>query len=211
MKMNNLSVSDFLNHFLLHPPPEVEPVGVVAQQHAAVLIGIVDKVVPTILLTLRDETLRHHPGQVAFPGGMREAGDLSPANTALRETEEEICLPANTVNIAGSLAPVFSHSGVSVTPIVGIIPGDARWQANTQEVAAIFEIPLCQALDITNYHGVQLQRQHPPHQVWFSWYGKYCIWGMTAAILRSLGELIIAPSAPYPEIDKTSTDRERLS
>ena len=71
---------------------------------AAVLFPIVQRGSgETVLLTQRTAHLRDHAGQISFPGGRVEADDPSPVHTALRETEEEIGLAREHVEIRGFL------------------------------------------------------------------------------------------------------------
>ncbi len=89
---------------------------------AAVLMPIVDRPEPTLLFTRRAAHLNTHSGQVAFPGGKREAQDPDLLTTALRESEEEIALPPHHVQLLGRLSEVVSLHGLRVTPYVGLIP-----------------------------------------------------------------------------------------
>ena len=89
---------------------------------AAVLIPIFyDLDASAVVLTLRTEHLSSHPGQVAFPGGKEDPGDAGPVHTALRESEEEIGLPADAVRVVGRLGQLLMPSGYCVTPIVGLL------------------------------------------------------------------------------------------
>ena len=89
---------------------------------AAVLIAVTDEDSPKIIYTLRSNKVSSHQGEVSFPGGMQEESDTSLIMTALRESEEEIGLPQNCVEILGSLDTMVSRFNVSVTPFVGVIP-----------------------------------------------------------------------------------------
>ena len=74
-----------------------------------------------VLLTRRTEHLRHHAGQISFPGGRVEKADTSRAETALRETEEEIGLARARVRVLGALPEYFLPTGFRITPVVGWI------------------------------------------------------------------------------------------
>jgi len=109
---------------------------------AAVLVAVVDRPEPTVLLTLRPETMRKHPGQISFPGGRIDPGDDGPIGAALREAEEEIGLPPSAVEVIG-LADVYrTITGFEVTPVVGIVPPDLPLSPHPGEVADLFEAPL---------------------------------------------------------------------
>ena len=91
---------------------------------AAVLVAVVDRPDPTVILTLRPETMRKHPGQVSFPGGRIDPGDDGPIDAALREAEEEIGLARGQVEIIGLADRYRTVTGFEVTPVLGIVPPD---------------------------------------------------------------------------------------
>lgn len=184
MALPSLTLDDFLARFQLLQPETAHPSG--HQREAAVLVPIVRRPRPGLLLTQRALTLRKHPGEVAFPGGSVDQSDASLIATALRETHEEIAIPPHTVDVIGRLPSIDSVTGFRVTPIIGIISPDLPWQASDHEVAAIFEMPLEEALTPERYYPLDIQRHDIPHRVWLSWYQDYCVWGMTANIIRAL-------------------------
>lgn len=143
---------------------------------------------------MRSAHLRHHKNQVAFPGGQHDAGDDSLIATALRETEEEIAIAVATIEVIGTLPSVDSNSGFRVTPVIGLIPPQARWQVNSNEVADIFEIPLAEALDSRQYLPLNVIQQQQVRRVWLRHYKNHLIWGMTAAILLRLAAQINSES-----------------
>ncbi|KAB8313531.1 CoA pyrophosphatase [Erwinia endophytica] len=180
----SLTLAQFMSRFALQRP--TRQAASLAARRAAVLVPIIDRPHPTLLLTQRAATLRKHPGQVAFPGGMVDKEDSSLIVTALREAEEEVAIPRASVRIVGVLPAVISSSGIQVTPVVGILPETVRWHASTGEVASVFEIPLQEALNLHRYSPLDIQRHGLPHRVWISWFEDYFIWGMTAGIIRQL-------------------------
>ena len=119
---------------------------------AAVLLPIVDRPEPTLLFTRRADHLKQHGGQVAFPGGKWEQGDVDLKATALREAEEEIALPPERVQLLGRLSDVISLHGLRVTPYVGLIPADLPLVPDLGELDAIFEVPLAHFLDDKRTH-----------------------------------------------------------
>ncbi|MGP3593292.1 CoA pyrophosphatase [Vagococcus sp. WN89Y] len=179
-----LTLDDFLSHFQLLRP-EHRPAALQARQ-AAVLVPVVRRPEPGLLLTQRSPLLRKHPGQVAFPGGAVDKSDTSLIAAALREAHEEVAIPPEVVEVIGVLPPVDSVTGFQVTPVVGIIPPDLPYHASEDEVAAVFEMPLAEALRLGRYHPLDIHRQGNAHRVWLSWYQHYFVWGMTAGIIRSL-------------------------
>ena len=155
---------------------------------AAVLFPIVRHAVPTVLLTQRTSHLRDHAGQISFPGGRVEAEDESPVATALRETEEEIGLARQHVDILGFLPEYRTGTGFRVTPVVGLVAPPFALQLDSFEVAEAFEVPLAFLLDPANherhslfYRGAQRQYFAMP------WQGRF-IWGATAGMIRSLSQ-----------------------
>ncbi len=171
---------------------------------AAVLIAFVMREELMLLLTQRAETLSTHSGQIAFPGGRVDAGDVDAADTALREASEEIGLPRDDVEVLGMLPTYTTGTAFIITPVVALVRPGARLTPNPEEVADIFEVPLCYLMNPANHrrHEVELggvQRQ------WLSM--PYCdqsvigdgapaqerfIWGATAGMLRNLYRFLAA-------------------
>lgn len=187
-----LTLAQFLSRFVLQPPL-ASARSVISGRRAAVLVPVVDGDQPELLLTRRSALLRKHAGQVAFPGGMMDATDDSLIATALREAQEEVGIAPQQVRVVGVLPPVTSSTGFAVTPVVGIIPPHLPLRLNPDEVESAFSMPLAEALRLGRYSGLTLRRGHRQHQVWLSWYEDYFIWGMTAGILRALGQQIALP------------------
>ena len=184
MDTHDLTLDDFLSRFQLLRP-QVNPDALNSRQ-AAVLIPVVRREQPGLLLTKRSSHLRKHAGQVAFPGGAVDASDASLIAAALREAQEEVAIPPESVEVIGVLPPVDSVTGFQVTPVVGIIPPNLHYHASEDEVAAVFEMPLAEALRLSRYHPLDIQRRGHDHRVWLSWYQHYFVWGMTAGIIREL-------------------------
>ncbi|CNI95148.1 nudix hydrolase YeaB [Yersinia bercovieri] len=159
-------------------------------RHAAVLIPIICRPEPTLLLTRRSTHLRKHAGQVAFPGGKADPTDSSLIETALREAEEEVAIPASAVHVLGQLAPLDSSSGYQVTPIVGLVPDNIVFHGNEDEVAGLFEMPLHEALSLSRYYSLDIHRGGINHRVYLSWYERQFVWGLTAAIIRRLAQQV---------------------
>nr|WP_265348756.1 CoA pyrophosphatase [Enterobacter cancerogenus] len=179
-----MTLDAFMSRFqLLRPQVSRETLN---QRQAAVLIPVVRREQPGLLLTQRSPHMRKHAGQVAFPGGAVDSTDASLIAAALREAHEEVAIPPEAVEIIGVLPPVDSVTGFQVTPVVGIIPPDLQYHASVDEVAAVFEMPLEEALRLSRYHPLDIQRRGHEHRVWLSWYQHYFVWGMTAGIIREL-------------------------
>ncbi len=170
-----------LTEFLEFAPPQFTP--------ASVLFGLVPRADGLhVLLTKRTEHLRHHAGQISFPGGRIEADDADPAHAALREAKEEIGLGAEAVRVLGYLEPMLTITGYRVYPVVALIDAAYIAEADGVEVAALFEAPLALFLDQANERGFEIQFQGKArHLVEFQWQ-EFRIWGATATMLINLRE-----------------------
>ena len=160
---------------------------------AAVLVALWDRDGEVhVILTKRASHLKHHPGQIAFPGGKQEAGDSGPEATALREAQEEIGLAPASVTVLGRLADHETVTGFTVTPILAQITGGFDPLADPEEVEEIFSAPLSHLLNPGRYsiqgrHWLGEQRRYYT----VPW-GPYYIWGATACILHGLAEQVQA-------------------
>lgn len=154
---------------------------------AAVLCGLVPR--PDglqVLLTKRAEHLRHHAGQISFPGGRMEAGDASPLQTALREAQEEIGLAPETARLLGYLEPMVTITGYRVYPVVAAIDPDYRAAPDGHEVSALFEAPLGLFLDAANERPFEIEFHGAVRRLSaFDWQS-HRIWGATASMLVNL-------------------------
>lgn len=156
---------------------------------AAVLFPIVVRDTGhTVMLTQRTAHLRDHAGQISFPGGRVEAEDLSPTHTALRETEEEVGLSRERVEILGFLPEYRTGTGFRVTPVVGLVHPPFELQPDPFEVAEVFEVPLAFLLDPGNHQRHEMHYRGALRQYFAMPYGDYFIWGATAGMIRSLSE-----------------------
>ena len=142
----------------------------------------------TVLLTQRTAHLRDHAGQISFPGGRVEAHDATPMDTALRETEEEIGLSRERVEIVGFLPEYRTGTGFRVTPVVALVTPPFDLQPDPFEVAEIFEVPLAFLLDPANHQRHSLHYRGALRNYFAMPYGEYFIWGATAGMIRSLSE-----------------------
>jgi len=149
---------------------------------AAVLIALTEEENPEVIYTLRSNKVSSHQGEVSFPGGMQEESDSSLIMTALRESEEEIGLPQNCVKILGSLDTMVSRFNVSVTPFVGVIPGDVELNTSSEEIEACFKVPLSFLLKDKRYRNDEVNRNGETFYMPAYKYSSYVIWGLTAMI-----------------------------
>jgi 8-oxo-dGTP pyrophosphatase MutT (NUDIX family) len=152
---------------------------------AAVLIGIRAET-ETVFLTKRSAKLKHHPGQIAFPGGKQDPTDVTLTDAALRESHEEIGLPAGIVDVVGTLPHHQTVTGYQVTPVLALINGRFDPVAEVGEVSDVFEVPLTHLLAPENYRIEGRRWQGHRREYYIVPFGPYYIWGATARILRGL-------------------------
>lgn len=168
---------------------------------AAVLIPIIQRTEATVLLTQRTMHLSTHSGQVAFPGGRVDQGDVSLAAAAMREAYEEVGLSARFIEVLGSLPTYTTGSSFIVTPVVALVHPGFELTLNPYEVAASFEVPLAFLMNPAHHRrhrmawdaasGRREQRE------WFSmpYQDGHCeryVWGATAGMLRNLYRFLSA-------------------
>lgn len=165
--------------------PELRPAAF-AGIKAAVLLPIVVRAEPTLLFTLRTETLARHSGQVSFPGGRSEDADLSPVETALRETLEETGIAAGFITVAGYLDRYLTGTGFDIQPVVGILAEGFALAPAPREVASVFEVPLSFLLDPANRRRETRQIAGRERRFYAFTYHEHEIWGATAAIIVDL-------------------------
>lgn len=170
----------------LNIPLEMLPFPVAELRPAAVLIPIVARDEPCVLFTQRTNTLRAHAGQISFPGGGAEADDRDAVATALRETEEEVGISANYIEIAGYLDPHISVSGFCVTPVVGVVQPGFEIRADPTEVADVFEVPLAHVLNPENHQCRSGRYRDREVHYFVIQYQSRMIWGLTANMLVNL-------------------------
>jgi 8-oxo-dGTP pyrophosphatase MutT (NUDIX family) len=156
---------------------------------AAVLFPIVQRGDgQTVLLTQRTAHLKDHGGQISFPGGRVETEDQTPVHTALRETEEEIGLAREHVEVLGFLPEYRTGTGFRVTPVVALVTPPFDLALDPFEVAEAFEVPLAFLLDPANHKRHSLHYRGALRHFFAMPYGDYFIWGATAGMIRSLTE-----------------------
>jgi 8-oxo-dGTP pyrophosphatase MutT (NUDIX family) len=153
---------------------------------AAVLMPVVDRHEPGVILTVRTQTVRHHAGQIAFPGGRIDPQDEGPIAAALREAEEEIGLQPDEVEVIGTADRYRTITGFEVTPVLGVVSPNLRLSPQPGEVAAIFEAPLDYLLRPEHQivRTVQWEGQERTYYE-IDWEG-HRIWGATAAMIVNL-------------------------
>lgn len=142
----------------------------------------------SVLLTTRSTRLRHHSGQIAFPGGRIDPTDASPEAAALREAAEEVGLPAAQVEILGRLEAYRSSTGYRIVPVLSVVTPPIALRLNPDEVDDAFEVPLGFLMDAANHRLESRVWQGAERHFYTMPFGERYIWGVTAGILRSLYE-----------------------
>ena len=196
-RLAGTTLADSLNNVVMPPNVENWPDELREQLNgtlkpAGVLMPIMERPAGlTVLLTRRSAALKHHAGQVSFPGGRKEDADSSVLETALRETHEEVGIESRFVSIVGYLPTTPSITAYSVTPIVGFVAGAAELRADPGEVEYTFEVPLEFLLDESNdVLGHWQAGQRSVKMLEFNWQGER-IWGLTAFMIRKFREMVL--------------------
>jgi len=148
-----------------------------------------------VLFTQRTTQLKAHSGQVSFPGGRAEPGDASPEFTALRESQEEIGLAPERVEILARLPDYHTRTGYRVTPIVGLLTPPLALTPDPREVAEVFEVPLAFLLDPRNHRRQSREFKGGTVGFYEIPYGERYIWGATAGMLVNLYHHLAGPAA----------------
>ncbi len=136
-----------------------------------------------VLLTKRASHLRHHPGQVSFPGGAVDPEDSDIYATALREVKEEIGVEIAREHLLGRLNRILTISGYLVTPVLGFVEPDYSPTLDRNEVDDLFEIPLSYLLSPNAFVKQKVRYRGRQHAVYAFYYQGHLIWGVTANIL----------------------------
>jgi len=154
---------------------------------ASVLVPIVAHVSGlTVLFTQRTTHLKAHAGQVAFPGGRAEPGDATPEFTALRESQEEIGLAPERVEILARLPDYITRTGYRVTPVVGLLEPPLELAPDPREVETVFEVPLAFLLDPRNHRRQTRELSGRTVGFYEMPYEGHYIWGATAGMVVNL-------------------------
>lgn len=172
--------------------PDVTPPTGRNLRPAAVLIPLIYRREELhVILTKRASHLKHHPGQIAFPGGKIDEGDNGPVGAALREAWEEIGLPQDAVDLVGQLPPHETVTSYSVTPILGCVSRPFEVRPEPGEVEEVFTVPFKHVSNLAHFgkQGRIWQGQMRYYET--VPYGPYYIWGATARMLRALAERLV--------------------
>ena len=190
---------------------EPKHVHIKGAKDAAILIPIVAVPEPTLIFTVRTDTLPSHKGQISFPGGKIDGTDDSPRSAALRESEEEIGLDPGSVRVLGEMdsMPTFV-SGYVVHPFIGWLSEVPSLERNPGEVAEILHVPIDDlAEDIRREPGFEHAGRSYPTEAWV--WNDHVIWGVTARIIREFLGLLAEAGLVDPPGETTSWSAWPLS
>ena len=158
---------------------------------AAVLVPLVVRPEGlNVLLTQRTQHLAAHAGQISFPGGRQEASDRDSIDAALRETEEEVGLPRDRVEVIGRLDTYVTSTGFEVTPVVGLVRAPYPVKLDPFEVDELFEVPLAFIVDPVNHQRQSRELNGRQRTFYVLPYQHRYIWGATAGMLINLAEVL---------------------
>jgi 8-oxo-dGTP pyrophosphatase MutT (NUDIX family) len=159
---------------------------------AAVLVPVITGGDARIVFTLRTDTLSRHAGEISFPGGLADPGE-TPAATALRETEEELGLPSDQVEVLGTLGTFHTRVlGTLIVPVVGLLASEPEFHPNAAEIERVLVQPVAGLSDLGRESEFTWEGQTFPTYV-FDTPGQL-IWGATARILRGFLDALESPT-----------------
>ena len=161
-------------------------------KHAAVLVPLYTDAAGALhaVFTRRHDDLRRHPGEISFPGGRRDEGDVDLCATALRETHEEIGLPAEAVELVGALQPTPTFvTNYAIYPFVGLIEPGFAWVPQEAEVGQVLELPVERVRQ--GYARRRMVRRGMPFRTDVYDVDGHVIWGATARIVADLLERVL--------------------
>nr|WP_216612170.1 CoA pyrophosphatase [Vibrio sp. RE86] len=198
--MSELNKNHLIQRFQLHQTVDYHHEALKRVSHleqsslrkASVLIGFVERENGlNVLFTKRARHLKHHPGQISFPGGKFEQDDSILSETALRETFEEVGIERHQISIFGQMPELVTISQFTVTPFLAFISPDYKSQIDKNEVDEVFEVPAKIVLDRKQLHSQQFQVNNFSHRVFGLNYKHHFIWGMTAQIIDAMQKHIM--------------------
>lgn len=190
--MTTTEIELWISRFLLQPPQLSSSVH--TAPNAAVLLPIFrHQGLWTLLMTRRALHLRHHPGQISFPGGRIEAGETSSA-AALRETYEETGIATTQIRLLGKLPAINTSTGFIVEPWLGVLDQLPDLTLQQTEVDSVLLLPLHEALSAERRQTEIWPLRGRRQQLHFIPWQQQLIWGASAEMLYQLAQQIAPPA-----------------
>jgi 8-oxo-dGTP pyrophosphatase MutT (NUDIX family) len=163
------------------------------ERAAAVLVPVITGGEPRVVFTRRTDTLSRHAGEISFPGGLADPGE-TPVTTALRETQEELGLPAEAVEVLGTFGTFHTRVlGTVIVPVVGLLASEPEFRPNAAEIERVMVEPLASLGPLGRESEFEWEGRTYPTYV-FDTPGQV-IWGATARILRGFLDALESPAA----------------
>jgi 8-oxo-dGTP pyrophosphatase MutT (NUDIX family) len=144
-----------------------------------------------VLLTRRTQKVKHHKGEISFPGGHKDPGDADLVETALREAEEEVGIAGSEVRVLGRLDDISTITGFRIRPFVGVIPYPFEARLDRRETAEVFTLPLYRFLEPDGFRLAEFTKDGVPYPVYYFSIDGYNVWGATAKIMVQFLELVM--------------------
>jgi len=185
----NVFVIKRIKAVLAERPKQVLPLG--SLRPSAVTVPLFLKAdVWHVLLTRRTREVRHHKGEISFPGGAKDAADTSFLETALRETEEEVGIQRSDITLLGELDDIRTMSRFRISPFVVAFPYPYPLRICQAEIDEILEIPLSGLQTEARLEEKPAEYEGLRASVYYYYFHNIVIWGATAKILKQLLDLI---------------------
>jgi 8-oxo-dGTP pyrophosphatase MutT (NUDIX family) len=154
---------------------------------AAVLVPVLDRPEPALLFTVRSQEVRDHKGEISFPGGVRHPEDRDLLGTALRETEEELGIVPDLVEVLGALPPTHTVvTGYVIVPFVGVLTGRPALVPSPVEIAEVLELPVAALSASEREEGTG-----DGLRTWFAYeVDGHTVWGATGRIVHGFLQVL---------------------
>jgi 8-oxo-dGTP pyrophosphatase MutT (NUDIX family) len=146
---------------------------------------------PCVLMIKRAETLRHHSGQWAFPGGMIEDADESAMDAALRETDEELGIKSSDIDIWCQMPPIDTSTGFEVWPYAGRVADDVAMTPEEAEVAEVVSVPVRVFVEEISRRSITVIRAGSTRKLTAYAYEDRIIWGASAQIIANTIDIVM--------------------
>ena len=158
---------------------------------------------PHVILTRRSRQVRHHQGEISFPGGRQEPDDQTLVETALRETWEEVGVRPEDVRVCGLLDDYSTLFGFHITPVVGLVPYPYDFQINVESDALLF-VPLAQVLAADSWMFEVMEVGENRYNIYYLERPEGVIWGATGKILKLLADLLSGEELPAGQLSPSA-------